>query len=224
MQPHMEELIKKHLGENKPDPKVLNLLTELEQRVSSDQGISNDLMYMLDSMPFGITLIDKNKHIVHANRDALELMGYDSLDELVGHICNDTLCPADKDKCPILDLKQSVDRSDRILISKDNRAGFDGESGTVLDINNSIQKIRFIIGERAVAINRPAENFIARDHSEGGKSLRLDKGTGRIPELHHVSIGSHFRWHRQSSAEISSRTEENIVLDSGHKIGIIFVA
>ena len=121
MQPHMEELIKKHLGENKPDPKVLNLLTELEQRVSSDQGISNDLMYMLDSMPFGITLIDKNKHIVHANRDALELMGYDSLDELVGHICNDTLCPADKDKCPILDLKQSVDRSDRILISKDKR-------------------------------------------------------------------------------------------------------
>ena len=121
MQPHMEELIKKHLGDKKPGPEILNLLTEFEQQVSSDQGIRIDLMYMLDSMPFGITLIDKSKHIVHANRDALEMMGYDSLDELVGHICNDTLCPADKDKCPILDLKQNVDRSDRILITKDKQ-------------------------------------------------------------------------------------------------------
>ena len=70
-------------------------------------------------MPFGITLIDKNKHIVHANKDALDMMGYDSLDQLVGNLCHDTLCPAEANRCPILDLKQAVDRSDRILITKD---------------------------------------------------------------------------------------------------------
>ena len=46
MQPHMEKLIKKHLGEQELSPEILNLLTDLEQENSASQDIEPDLMYM----------------------------------------------------------------------------------------------------------------------------------------------------------------------------------
>ncbi len=79
------------------------------------------LQTILDSMPYGIIIIDKEKKIQTANHAALSLMGYESEDEIAGMTCNNTLCPAEKDKCPILDLKQQLDRSEKILVTKDGK-------------------------------------------------------------------------------------------------------
>ena len=77
MQPHLEKLIKKHFGDDQVlSPEVLALLNDLDQELSGSKGIDPALNLVLDSMPFGITLIDYQKNIIHANRDALELMGY----------------------------------------------------------------------------------------------------------------------------------------------------
>lgn len=74
---------------------------------------------LIDSMPYGIILIGKDKKILGANNAALAMMNYESEADIAGMICNNTLCPAEKDKCPIIDLKQDLDRSEKELITKD---------------------------------------------------------------------------------------------------------
>jgi PAS domain S-box-containing protein len=55
---------------------------------------------------------------VESNRAALELMDYESEEQIMGKICHDSLCPAQKDQCPVLDLGQDIDMSRRTLITR----------------------------------------------------------------------------------------------------------
>jgi GAF domain-containing protein len=48
-------------------------------------------------------------------------MGYENEAEVRGRICHETMCPADANTCPILDLGQRLDRSERLLVTKDQR-------------------------------------------------------------------------------------------------------
>lgn len=119
MQPVLKNLIDQHLKSPEDLPPDVSSFLEALQQVGVGTDTGPDIETILESMPFGITLIDKQKNIQYANESAVKLMGYDSLEGIVGHLCHDTLCPADKDKCPILDMGQQVDRSDRVLITKD---------------------------------------------------------------------------------------------------------
>ncbi|MCS7114769.1 MAG: PAS domain S-box protein [Nitrososphaerota archaeon] len=70
----------------------------------------------LDSLLNGVLVVSAKTHkIVYANRYALELIGA-SKEEVVGKICHRFICPAEKGKCPITDLGQTVDRSERVLL------------------------------------------------------------------------------------------------------------
>ncbi len=50
---------------------------------------------------------------------ALNLMGYETVGDVAGRLCHETLCPAEADQCPILDLGQEVDRSEKLLVTRD---------------------------------------------------------------------------------------------------------
>jgi len=77
---------------------------------------------ILDSMPIGILLIDPKSHrIEYANPAASELIGAPR-EELVGSICHKFICPAEEGRCPITDLGQTLDRSERVLLRKDGGA------------------------------------------------------------------------------------------------------
>ena len=76
---------------------------------------------LMDSLPFGVVIIGRDKVVRHANAAALGVMGYNTEDEIVGELCHQTLCPADRDHCPILDFGREVDRSERVLVAKDGR-------------------------------------------------------------------------------------------------------
>ncbi len=90
---------------------------ELQKTTISRQTLQT----MLDSMPYGIILIGMDKKILNVNHAALEMMGYESEEEIAGLICNKVLCSAEDGKCPIIDIKQKVDRSERTLIIKNGR-------------------------------------------------------------------------------------------------------
>ena len=77
-----------------------------------------NLQNVLDSMPIGVLLISRNKEILTANKAALRLSGYDSVDELLNKKCHATLCPADAQRCPILDEGKKIDSSEKILVTK----------------------------------------------------------------------------------------------------------
>jgi two-component system sensor kinase FixL len=61
-------------------------------------------------------VIDAETHeIVDANPLALQLIGVPK-EQVVGKVCHEFICPAERGKCPISDLGQSVDQSERVLI------------------------------------------------------------------------------------------------------------
>ncbi len=80
-----------------------------------------NLQKILDAMPFGVMLIGKDKAVRRINNSALRLGGYKSEKQVIGKICHETLCPVEKDKCPIIDLGQKVDRSEKKFVTKDKR-------------------------------------------------------------------------------------------------------
>ena len=91
----------------------------------------------------GIAIVDaETREIVDMNPAALNLFN-SSKDEVIGKKCQDVFCPAQK--CPILELNQVVDRSERKFVKSD---------GTVIPIIKSVAKI--------IYDGRPAllENFI----------------------------------------------------------------
>jgi len=65
----------------------------------------------------GILIIDPETHrIVDANPAALQMIGA-PLQETVGTVCHQFVCPAEAGKCPVTDLGQTVDNSERVLLT-----------------------------------------------------------------------------------------------------------
>ncbi|MBW1706037.1 MAG: response regulator [Deltaproteobacteria bacterium] len=74
------------------------------------------LNIILDSIQAGIVIIDAETHkIVDANRAAIKMIGAPK-EEIIGRVCHKYICSAEKGACPITDLRQNIDNSERILL------------------------------------------------------------------------------------------------------------
>jgi PAS domain S-box-containing protein len=72
---------------------------------------------ILHSMQFGIIVIDAHTHtILDANQKSLDMIG-GTKETVVGSVCHSFICPAELGRCPITDLAQIIDSSERILIT-----------------------------------------------------------------------------------------------------------
>jgi len=79
----------------------------------------NYLETILGSIFTAVVVIDEETHeIVDANPKALEIAGA-SREHIIGKVCHRFICPAEKGKCPISDLGQTVDKSERVLLRAD---------------------------------------------------------------------------------------------------------
>ncbi|MCP4544455.1 MAG: PAS domain S-box protein [Chloroflexi bacterium] len=79
------------------------------------------LWTLLDLTPAGIVVIDTETHvIVQANAAALEMFGA-SPDQVIGSVCHTYICPVGETKCPITDLGQTIDNSERVLLTADGK-------------------------------------------------------------------------------------------------------
>ena len=85
-----------------------------------------DLLQMIDvsslilnSQGFGLIIIDGDtSQIVYANSKLFEMSGF-LPENIIGKKCNNLLCPAQENACPIRDLGQTVDNSERVMLNKD---------------------------------------------------------------------------------------------------------
>jgi PAS domain S-box-containing protein len=69
----------------------------------------------------GIFIIDPSDHrIVDANPFICDLVGLPK-ERIIGKVCHSFVCPAEAGRCPITDLGQTVDNSERVLITADGR-------------------------------------------------------------------------------------------------------
>lgn len=73
---------------------------------------------ILQSVQFGMMIVGEDRRIRMINKAALRMTGFKSEEGIVGEICHQRVCPAESGKCPILDLGQKVDFSEKILLCK----------------------------------------------------------------------------------------------------------
>jgi len=99
---------------------------------------------ILEAISTGIMIIDPETHtIVDINSEAIRLIG-ETKEKIVGCICHQYICPAEEGKCPVTDLKQIIDNSERVLINKE---------GTKIPILKTVTQIN--LGGRKLLL----ENF-----------------------------------------------------------------
>jgi PAS domain S-box-containing protein len=92
------------------------------------------LKTILNQMNTAILIIDPETHrIVWANPAVLRMTGY-SMDEVIGSLCHRFVCPAQSGECPITDLGQKVENSERMLLDK---------NGNEISIFKSVLEIHF---------------------------------------------------------------------------------
>jgi len=72
---------------------------------------------VLDAMLAGVIVIDAATHrIVEANPAAVRLWGAPK-EQMLGRVCHEIVCPAQRGQCPITDGGQTVDNAERVMIS-----------------------------------------------------------------------------------------------------------
>ena len=122
---------------------------------------------ILDSLDVGVAIIDAATHrILSLNPKALALFGA-SAEQVSGKVCHQYICPALKGRCPISDLGQIVDASEKTLLTA---------AGTTIPILKSV--VRMNLCEQDCLV----ESFIdirARKQAEEAleKSLSLLQAT-----------------------------------------------
>jgi PAS domain S-box-containing protein len=99
---------------------VIGIVRDVSGRKKAEAELRDSeerLKKILESIQTGITLIDAAEHrIIYINRAAADLIGAPSR-EIVGNICHNYICPAEVNRCPVTDLGQIVDKSERTLIT-----------------------------------------------------------------------------------------------------------
>lgn len=79
---------------------------------------------IFEGVETGILIIDPESHrIVDANPVAQRLIGA-PLQETVGAVCHSFVCPAEAGHCPVTDLGQTVDNSERVLLTASRERRF----------------------------------------------------------------------------------------------------
>ncbi|MCE5263269.1 MAG: PAS domain S-box protein [Deltaproteobacteria bacterium] len=105
-------------------PHILSITRDITDRKMKEERIreSTELISAIfEHVQAGIFLIDSANHrIVNANRMAAEMCGA-AKEEMVGKTCHRYICPADAESCPITDCGQTVDKSERVLLTTDGK-------------------------------------------------------------------------------------------------------
>ena len=94
-------------------------ITNRKRAEEALQESENRLSTIFKNDPTGIFIVNGKTRIIYdVNDSALEIIGLPRGD-VVGKVCHRFLCPAETGCCPICDLGQLVDRSERVLLKPD---------------------------------------------------------------------------------------------------------
>jgi PAS domain S-box-containing protein len=90
------------------------------KRAEEEQKTHDELLNtVLESMIAGVVIIDPETHsIVDVNAVAAAMIGAKK-EVIIGSVCHNYICPAHEGACPITDLRQVVDRSEKVLLRAD---------------------------------------------------------------------------------------------------------
>ena len=100
---------------------VMNI-RDITDRVKTEEELRDSefkLQAIFNQIDTGILIIDsETQTIMEANHRAIEMAGW-SREKMIGQVCHTLVCPAEPGKCPVKDLGQIVDQSERKLLHAD---------------------------------------------------------------------------------------------------------
>jgi len=92
-------------------------ITERKLAEQELQESRHRLRTILETVQAGIVIIEaETREVVDANPAALQMMKAER-EELIGTICHEHICPAEWGQCPVCDLGQEVDNSERVILT-----------------------------------------------------------------------------------------------------------
>ena len=103
---------------------VIEYVKDITDYRKAEQSIKENeerLKRILENLQAGIIIIDAETHnIVDVNPMAVEMIGIPK-GNIIGQTCHKFICQAEKGKCPITDLRQKVDNSERVLVNAEGK-------------------------------------------------------------------------------------------------------
>ncbi len=145
---------------------------------------------LLLHLPAGVVIVDPTtRHIELVNQHAAELFGAPT-DRLLGQCCHLLLCPAENDACPVCDLGQNVDHSERVMLRAD---------GSRLPILKTV-KLVHLGGKRKLL-----ECFVdISKRKKAEEALRHSEQT--LSEIMDASFAGYWDWNFADNTEYFSPT------------------
>ncbi|MBF0647068.1 EAL domain-containing protein [Desulfuromonas acetoxidans] len=114
---------------------IFSDITERKRTEESLVEAETRLTEILNTMMAGILIIDPQTHrIVDVNHMASQMIG-DPPDKIIGAICHRYICPSSSGQCPLTDLNQVIDNSDRVLINNRGEEIPILKTATIIELN-----------------------------------------------------------------------------------------
>lgn len=110
------------LGPDGEPEYLLGISEDITERQRAEEELresESKLQAIFDQIDTGILIIDSvTQTIVEANRAVSAMTGLPK-ERIVGRICHAVMCPAEVGRCPVKDLGQKIDQSERKLLQSD---------------------------------------------------------------------------------------------------------
>ena len=204
---------------------MLEIVSREKAEINYKKALKNTKT-ILESMPFGVMVVGEDKKIRLLNKMTLKLMGVESKEEVVNKTCHNRICPAEVNKCPVIDLGQSVDASEKTLVDKDGKhipilktvlpINYDGED-VLLEAFMDISNLKQIEKELKLAKSDAENANMAKTEFLSNMSHELRTPLNHIIGFSEMLIDKHF-------GELNESQEEYLkdILDSGtHLLSLI---
>ena len=103
---------------------LINKNTQLKEEINKSKdrelelkSLNNYITSLYDLAPVGIILVKvKDRTLVRINQTALNILDFKK-EDIISQNCHEFFCPAQKNKCPIIDNNSSLDNSERMVIN-----------------------------------------------------------------------------------------------------------